>query len=105
MHDVSQVNLIRQETVANPNLYSIFSFSGKRIQTTPAERDMWVGGAPAPNRELEKDHLSKLMEVGAKGMKELERKEAERKELALRRNAECNPVNPKEALIDQVIVS
>jgi hypothetical protein len=63
---------------------------------------MWVGGAPAPNRELEKDHLCKVMEVGAKGIKEMERKEAERKAEVLRQKIESNPIDPREALIDQV---
>ena len=63
---------------------------------------MWIGGAPAPDREIEKDRLSKVMEIGVKGIRELELKEAERKQEVLRRRAESNPSNAKEALIGQV---
>ena len=42
------------------------------------------------------------MEVGAKGIKEMERKEAERKAEVLRQKIESNPIDPREALIDQV---
>ena len=67
-----------------------------------AERDMWVGGAPAIDREEEKDRLSKVMEVGAKGIKELERRERERQIEEAQRTRQNNPTDPKEALIDQV---
>ena len=79
-----------------------FSLTGKRMQTTPAERDMWVGGAPAPDRDLEKERLSKVMEVGVKGLRDRERREAERQAQALERTARNNPKDAKEALIDQV---
>ena len=70
-----------------------------------AERDMWVGGAPAMNRDEEKDRLSKVMEVGARGIKDLERKDRERLAEKSQREKRNNPVDPKEALIDQVRVN
>ena len=63
---------------------------------------MWVGGAPAPDRDLEKERLSKVMEVGVKGLRDRERREAERQAQALERTARNNPKDAKEALIDQV---
>jgi hypothetical protein len=30
------------------------------MRVAPPERDTWVGGAPAPDRDVEKDRLSKV---------------------------------------------
>ncbi|KAF5842779.1 hypothetical protein DUNSADRAFT_5151 [Dunaliella salina] len=81
------------------------SFSGKRMQNAmPAnEREQFVGVRPAPDRALEKDRLAQLMELGAKGVKEVESQKAAQ-EAARLAAARRKPVDPKEALIDELIL-
>mmetsp|Transcript_26863 Transcript_26863/g.58615 ORF Transcript_26863/g.58615 Transcript_26863/m.58615 type:complete len:240 (+) Transcript_26863:207-926(+) len=84
------------------------SFSGKRMlpdimRITPPERDMFTGVAPGPDREAEKDRLSKVMEHGAKGARELERKMAEMKAAALERAARSKVVDVREEMIDLIV--
>mmetsp|Transcript_4547 Transcript_4547/g.12434 ORF Transcript_4547/g.12434 Transcript_4547/m.12434 type:complete len:240 (+) Transcript_4547:126-845(+) len=80
------------------------SFSGKRMQNAmPAnEREQFIGGRPAPDRAIEKDRLAQLMELGAKGVKDLERQKAAQ-EAARLAAAQRRPVDPKEALIDELV--
>ncbi|GAX81469.1 hypothetical protein CEUSTIGMA_g8898.t1 [Chlamydomonas eustigma] len=81
-----------------------YSFSGKRMNIEPVEREMWAGCAPGPDREAEKERLSKVMELGAKQLKAMELREAERRADLLRRQADpIKPVDLKEELIDQVV--
>jgi hypothetical protein len=80
------------------------SFSGKRMMIEPVERDMWAGCAPGPDREAEKDRLSKVMELGAKQLKAIELREAEQRADLLCREADpVKPLELKEELIDQVV--
>ncbi|GIL70556.1 hypothetical protein Vretimale_3670 [Volvox reticuliferus] len=83
-------------------------FSGKKMQheilrDTPPERDMFRGGPPAPNREVEKDRLSKVMELGAKGARELDEKMAAMKREARERAEKAKRVDVREEMIDQIV--
>lgn len=83
-------------------------FSGKKLaheimRDTPPERDMWVGGGPTVDREAEKDRLSKVMEYGSKGAKEMEAKMAAMKREALAKAERAKRVDVKEDLIDQIV--
>ncbi|GLC42172.1 hypothetical protein PLESTB_000638400 [Pleodorina starrii] len=83
-------------------------FSGKKLQheilrDTPPEREMFRGGAPAPNREAEKDRLSKVMELGSKGAREMEEKMAAMKREARERAERAKRLDVREEMIDQIV--
>jgi hypothetical protein len=50
-----------------PGRFSGIKMKDEIQRDTPAERDMFVGGAPVVNREAEKDRLSKMVRCGAAG--------------------------------------
>lgn len=83
-------------------------WSGKKmvddiLRDNPPEREMFVGGAPLPDREAEKDRLSRVMEYGPKGAREMEERTAAMKQAAMQRIARNKRVDVKEEMIDLII--
>ncbi|KAG2496835.1 hypothetical protein HYH03_005240 [Edaphochlamys debaryana] len=83
-------------------------FSGKKMQheilrDTPAEREMFVGGAPVVDREAEKDRLSRVMELGPKGVREMDAKLAAMKKEAQLKADRAKRADVREDMIDQIV--
>ncbi|PNW83903.1 hypothetical protein CHLRE_04g216150v5 [Chlamydomonas reinhardtii] len=86
-----------------PGRFSGKKMHGEILRDTPYERDLFVGGAPVTDREAEKDRLSKLMELGAKGAAEMDARMAAMRKEAKERAAKAARVDVKEAKIDQIV--
>jgi len=94
-------------------------FSGKKmlpeiIRDSPPVRDMYVGGAPVPDREFAKDRLGQVMEHGSDFVKRLEaramemcsagyQQEQRRKAGEERQKGSGSSMNPKDQMIDQIV--
>mmetsp|Transcript_9363 Transcript_9363/g.16569 ORF Transcript_9363/g.16569 Transcript_9363/m.16569 type:complete len:250 (-) Transcript_9363:488-1237(-) len=82
------------------------SFSGIRMQQQMPcnEREQWPGGPPAPDRELQKEHLAQVMEAGgADKLREKKALQESAREAAEDAAARHRPVNVKEAMIDHLV--
>jgi len=81
------------------------SFSGKRMvaQMAPNERERAPAMAPGPNRDALKDACAAVVELGAQGVRERGRQQAEAAAAAERAAREARPVNVREALVDQLV--
>ncbi|MEW5317004.1 MAG: hypothetical protein WDW38_008338 [Sanguina aurantia] len=84
------------------------SFSGKRmsgaiLRDAPVGREQYPGSAPAPDREVEKGRLQALMEMGPKGVADMEAKLLRLQKAAMEPARQPRPEEAREAMIDQVV--